>query len=328
MQRPFFDAHVHFNTLSPEKLELARTYDAHCLSINTDISSFPPLREQQQTIRQLQPLADGRLHHICSFNMQKWGQAGWAEDVLTQIEAGLAAGARGVKIWKSIGMDPNLRLPDGRFLMVDDPVFDPIFEQLQAQGTLVIGHQGEPRNCWLPLEQMTVDSDREYFAAHPQFHMYRHPEFPSYEEQIRARDRVLEKFPRLRFVGLHLLSLEYKLDEVARRLDAFPNLMTDLAERIAHVQLQTRDDRERVRDFFIRYQDRIIYGTDVIDDGSQSGRELADRLENLWKRHWEFFATDRVFSATRFSGEYRGLDLPEAVLRKIFYANAHDTYLG
>ena len=79
----------------------------------------------------------------------------------------------------------------------------------------LMGHL-EPRNCWLPLEEMTVKNDRRYFQNNPQYHMYLHPEMPSYEEQLAARDRMLGKHPNLPFLGAHFGSLEWSVDALAR----------------------------------------------------------------------------------------------------------------
>ena len=76
------------------------------------------------------------------------------------------------------------------------PAISPVADQVQKLGLTLIGHQGEPYNCWLPLDQMTTDNDREYFKEHPQYHMYLHPEMPSYEDQIRARDNFVAAHPR------------------------------------------------------------------------------------------------------------------------------------
>jgi len=328
MQQRFFDAHLHWNSKSKEKIQLANAYNAHCLSINTEAPSFPSLEEQEQIVQHLQKDADPGLHHMCSFSTQKWGDNDWLDGALHQIKDGIAKGAKGIKIWKNIGMDAALKKEDGSFLMVDDDALDPIFEYAIANDILIIGHQGEPKNCWLPLEEMSVQSDRDYFEAHPRFHMYNNPDYPSYQQQIIARDRLLKKFPKLRFVGLHLLSLEWSLYEVAQRLDEHPLLMTDLAERICHVQLAAKKNWSSVRNFFMQYQDRIIYGTDAIDDGSQSGEEFAKKVEGLWKFHWEFFATNNKMEAPEFSGNFKGLNLPEEVLDKIFYSNAMKTYLN
>ena len=92
---------------------------------------------------------------------------------------------------------------------------------------------------------MTVKNDREYFEGHPEYHMYLHPEYPSYEQQIAARDNMLAKHPGLRFDGAHLASLEWSLDEVAKRLDKFPNMVVDMAERISHIQYQAVHDHKK-----------------------------------------------------------------------------------
>ena len=110
---------------------------------------------------------------------------------------------------------------------------------------------------------MTTDNDREYFRNHPQYHMYLHPEMPGYEDQIGARDRFVAAHPQLRFVGAHLGSLEYDVDRIAAFLDRFPNASVDMAARMSQVQYQSVRDLEKVRNFFVSYQDRLLYGTDL-----------------------------------------------------------------
>lgn len=325
MLRPFIDAHVHLNQPSPALMHAAEEYGAYYLSINTDIPFFPPLDQQENTIHLLNTMVP-RAFFMTSFDMKTWGTDSWQENALAQIKLGLKNGARGVKIWKNLGMDEQLRTTDGAMLMVDNEAFDPVFKYIEDNNIVLIGHQGEPKNCWLPLEQMTMNSDRDYFSAHPEYHMFLHPEYPSYEEQMAARDRLLEKFPKLTYVGLHLFSLEWNLDEVSKRLHLYPNTMTDLAERICHVQFQTMQDREKVRSFFIEHQDRIIYGTDVIDDGVLSPAEISEKIKKLWHFHWTYFSTDQVMTAPEFEGSFKGLDLSEEVLHKIFYENAVKTY--
>ncbi|EKF55208.1 putative TIM-barrel fold metal-dependent hydrolase [Galbibacter marinus] len=307
-------------------MKLAQKYDARFLSINTDIPFFDPLEEQQQIVHDLLEKYPGSIRYFTSFDTTYWNTPQWLPHAMKQIKSGLEKGAVGVKIWKNIGMDPGVKDQDGNFVLLDDPRFDPIYQYLSENNILLIGHQGEPRNCWLPLEEMTVDSDRNYFSAHPEYHMHLLPEYPTYEQQMQARDAVLDKFPNLKYVGLHLFSMEWSIDQVAERLDKYPNSKTDLAERICHVQLQAKEDAEKVKDFFIKYQDRIIYGTDVIDDGSMNEKELIERFESLWNSHWDFFATNKTMTAPEFKGEFKGLQLPETVLQKIFYQNAVDTY--
>ena len=119
---------------------------------------------------------------------------------------------------------------------------------------------------WLPLAQMRIRGDREYFAEHPQYHMADRKEWPGYEEQIAARDRMLDRHPGFRFVGVHLASLEWDVDRIAAFLRRYPNASVDLAARLPHLELQASRDRDRVRGFFVEFQDRILYGTESLRD--------------------------------------------------------------
>jgi predicted TIM-barrel fold metal-dependent hydrolase len=307
-------------------MKLAQEYGVSFLSINTDIPFFIPHKEQENVILDLQKNHPVQTHYVTTFDTQFWNSPKWQKHALDQIKQGIANGAVGVKIWKNFGMDKSLKDNNGNFVMIDNERFHSLFQYMQEHNILLIGHQGEPRNCWLPVSKMTVDSDRNYFSNHPEYHMYLHKEYPSYNEQMLARDNMLARFPNLKYVGLHLFSLEWSLDEVANRLDRFPNTMTDLAERICHVQLQSQKNHKKVRDFFIKYQDRIIYGTDVIDDGSLTDTELCNKFKTLWEKHWTFFATSNTLKAPEFKGTFKGLELPTTVLEKIFITNAAKTY--
>ncbi len=322
MIKPFIDAHVHLNTPAAASLPGIKAMGAHFLSINTDVPEFIPLEEQQGVTCGLQEMRPETIRFIGSFSLDNWMEREWIGKTIEQINVSRSKGAVGIKIWKNLGME--IKDESGHFLMIDDDRLDPLFDFLEEEGILVLGHQGEPRNCWLPLDEMTVNSDRDYFRNHPEYHMYLHPEYPSYEEQMRARDHRLGKNPGLRFVGLHLFSLEYDIAEVAARLERFPNSMTDVAERVCHLQLQARRDRQAVRQFMINYQDRLMYGTDVIDDGSIDN--LEDHFRDLWLRHWKFFSTEEVQTAPEFDGTFKGLGLPDQVLEKFFYSNAKEIY--
>lgn len=210
------------------------------------------------------------------------------------------------------------------YVMVDDAAFDPIFQYIADNEIPLMGHLGEPRNCWLPLEQMTDSGDYRYFKNHPEYHMLLHPEAPSYEDQINARDNLLRKFPDIAFIGAHIGSLEWNLDEVAKRLDEFPSMSIDLSARIGHVQRQSIADYEKVLNFFIRYQDRILYGIDItISEGGDRFDDIAAGMLKKWKSDWAYLATDSVQTIENISGEIKGLHLPKTVVNKIYYDNAN-----
>ena len=159
-----------------------------------------------------------------------------------------------------------------------------------------------------------------------------HPEIPDYEAQIAARDRVLERHPGLRVVGCHLGSLEYDVDELAKRLDKYANLAVDLSARIVHLQIQPRD---KVRAFLLKYQDRILYGTDLqfgrgTDAADASPAARLARLASTYESDATWFATDQglVLENVRAGFTSRGVALPGPVLRKLYFENARKWYPG
>ena len=154
---------------------------------------------------------------------------------------------------------------------------------------VLLGHQAEPLNCWLPFEQITVRGDRDYFRHHPQYYMYQHPEMPSHDTILAARDRMLEAHPTLRFDSVHLASLEWDVDRVAAFLDRFPNANVDLAARLVHLEYQAARKPAKVRQFLIRYQDRILYGSDdSYGPGDSDARAVAE-VHSGWVRTGGFW---------------------------------------
>ena len=202
--------------------------------------------------------------------------------------------------------------------MADDPVFEPVFQFLEKEQIPVIAHLGEPKNCWLPLAEMTDKGDSSYYQNNPQYHMFLHPEVPSYDEQIEARDNLLKKYPGIDFTGAHLGSLEWRTDELAKRFDAYPNFRVDMAGRVGHLKNQSRIDYKKVRDFMIKYQDRIEYGSDyeVHDRPELRPEEICKEIKQGWFNDWLYLATDSIVNNTK------GLHLPKKVIDKIYFENS------
>lgn len=315
-----FDAHVHANADSDAFVAQARTDNFELLTINVDYGDFPAVSRQAAVAEALLKRAPQTLHYATTFSMQGWGAPGWADRVQREIAAAKAKGALAVKTWKNIGMD--VRDARGRLVMIDDVGFDPVIARIEALGMPMIGHQGEPYNCWLPLDKMTTANDRAYFAAHPQYHMYLQPAMPSYEDQMGARDRMLARHPRLRFIGAHMASLEWSVDRLARFLDTHPRASVDLAARMTQVQYQSVRDPEKVRAFFIRYQDRLIYGSDLAQAPAASEAEFKAEAQRFWRSHWRYLATIESQRIDDINADVPGLALPRTVIDKIYWSNA------
>jgi len=314
------DAHVHINTANPALVLQAQEDNFSLLTINVDTPRYPPIDEQESIAVGLMKAFPDRLTYAATFSAARFNTPGWRDEALRHLEGSLARGAVAVKFWKNIGME--LKDARGAFVAIDDASFDPLIEFITGQGAVIIGHVGEPRNCWLPLAQMTVRSDRAYYEEHPEYHMYLHPEYPSYEQHLQARDRMLAKHPQTSFIGAHLGSMEWSVDELATRLDRFPQMSVDLAARMPHLQYQAAAARDKVRSFFIKYQDRIIYGTDQTAGPRRDPAAVRTRAHATWKEDWTFLTSDDALRSASVAGSFRGLQLPREVVDKVYRLNS------
>ncbi len=315
------DTHIHIFTERDDFMDVAEENNFRVVNIALDPRNEMDVVRNQFQFCQIQKQKNPESVEIASsFSMEGWDEPRWLDNTMAWLDSSITNGAIAVKIWKNIGM--VYRDKSGKLIMIDDPRFDPIFKMLAERDIAVIGHLGEPRNCWLPLEEMTTNNDRNYFSNNPQYHMYQHPELPSYEDQVAARDRMLEKNPGLRFVGAHVGSLEWSVDELAKRLDKFPNMSVDVAARMGQIFYQTHGDREKVREFFIKYQDRVLYATDMGAGDNDTKESLTKELHDTWMRDWKFFVTDDSLESSLVNVKYRGLRLPSSVVDKIYYQNA------
>lgn len=314
------DAHCHINTKEFGFMEQAKADNFQILTINTD--ALMDIEEQQDIAIYEKEAFPDRLEYLTTFLMDGWNDDDWLEKTMTYLDESFKKGAIGVKVWKNIGMEEMDK--NDKFIMIDDPKFDPIFSYLAKNNIPVCGHLGEPKNCWLAIDLMTVNNDKLYYKDHPQYHMYLHPEYPSYEDQIAARDSMLGKHPDLKFMGAHLGSMEWSVDLIANHLDKYPNLNLDMADRICHIQIQTQGDRQKVSDFFVKYQDRILYGTDRGNYSSegQNKKEIKENAHKQWMEDWMFFTSEETLSSWKVEGEFKGLKLPKSVVEKIYYQNA------
>lgn len=314
------DAHVHLHGPLPTLMSRASVDNFRLLTINVNYGDFPPLPEQHRDALALRGAYPDRVAFATTFDAAGSDQPGWEQGVERQLTDALAAGAVAVKVWKDIGMQQ--RAADGRAVMIDDPRFTAIFRMLEAQGTVVLGHLGEPRNAWLPLSEMTINSDREYFKTHPQYHMATQAEWPTHEQQIAARDRMLDRHPKLRFVGVHLASLEWSVERISEFLNRYPNASVDLAARLSHLQRQASVERDKVRRFFLQFQDRILYATDMACQGPQEDSACAAQADETWRDDWRFLSSGDTLRSAEFEAPFRGLALPRDVIDKIYSGNA------
>ncbi len=323
---PKIDSHVHDNVADDTFLALARKNNFELLSINVDYPDFPSLSDQATVAHALRARDKLHFHFTTAFAMKGFGTPGWAERVNQRLNAEKAAGAVAVKIWKNVGLiETDAK---GHKIMLDDPGFDPVIAHIISLQLPLIDHQGEPKNCWLPLDQMSTDNDRSYFKEHPNYYMYLHPEGPSYETLMAARDRFVAKHPDLHFVGAHMASLEWSVDRLAAFLDRYPNANVDLAARMTQVMYQSARDYKKVRAFYIKYQDRLLYGSDLAQNPSDKPAQFTREAQAFWEMDWRYLATPETQHVADLKADIKGLALPRTVIDKIYYRNAKRVFLA
>lgn len=322
---PKVDVHVHINVEKHTIIEEARANNFRMLVMAVDVvPEYPPMEEQLRVRQNLHQENPDVFAYATAFTLDGWDETGWSDRVIKKLSEDFDNGALGVKVWKNIGMKEKDQ--EGNLITLDDPKFDPIFKFIKSQNKVLLSHAGEPKNCWLPVEEMAVNNDRDYFSNHPQYHMYLHPELPSYEDHIEARNNMLEKHRDITFIGVHFATLEWSVKEIGAFLDRFPNAYVDCAERLSHLQVQTQKNRTAVRDFFIKYQDRIMYGTDFQELEDTDAAALKEHMYTTWMNDWKYLVTDETMEVEQVNGSFQGLKLPKEVIDKIYRANAEKVF--
>ena len=310
------DAHAHIFNSAPEIIRMLERLDMRIVNlcvVDKYERGYEQVAPQHAMAEKIFRASQGRVAWISTFDPQDWEARGFASRVISELEETFRQGAVGVKIYKSIGME--LKSRSGSYLMPDNPVFDPIFKFIADQNKTLYAHIAEPIAAWQPLDPASPDYD--YYKNTPAWHMYGHPARPAKQAILAARDRMIQRNPRLRVVGAHLGSMEEDVAEIAKRLDRHPNFAVDTSARVPHLMIQPR---EKVRAFMIKYQDRLLYATDLAVLEGENVAQTVKRWEDEYTRDYKFFATD---GAVEYRGRViHGLALPPDVLKKFYRENA------
>jgi predicted TIM-barrel fold metal-dependent hydrolase len=309
------DTHVHAFKSDPVFADLLARLRLHVLDICVADTqrSFGDLAAETARAEGFVQASQGHARLCVTFDPFAFQQKDFAQNTIRQLRQEFTGGAVAVKIWKNIGME--LKTPDGRYVMPDDPAFEPIYREIAAENKTLVAHVAEPSSCWEPPNPDSPDYD--YYEENPQWYMYLHPDHPRKEVILAARDRLLAENPNLRVVGAHLGSMETDVDEIAKRFDRYPNFAVDTAARMEYLMIQPR---EKVRNFLTKYQDRVLYGTDLEFLNGEATPEALKEWQDTYARDWKFLATHQILQYKK--RQIEGLDLPEPVLRRIYHDNA------
>jgi predicted TIM-barrel fold metal-dependent hydrolase len=309
------DTHVHAFKTDPAFTELMARLRLHVLDICVADTHgiYSELATELARAKAFVGASPGHARLCVTFDPFTFQQKGFAENTVKQLHQEFAEGAIAVKIWKNIGME--LKSADGKYVMPDDPAFEPIYREIAAENKTLVAHVAEPSSCWQPPDPNSPDYD--YYKENPEWYMYLHPDHPRKETILTARDHLLAENPQLRVVGAHLGSMETDVDEIAKRFNLYPNFAVDTAARMEYLMLVPR---EKVRNFLIKYQDRVLYGTDLEFLNGEATPDALKDWQETYARDWKFLATDQKLQLR--GRQIEGLNLPEPVLRRIFHDNA------
>ena len=235
-------------------------------------------------------------------------QPGFAQRTAAQLEKAAEQGVSGVKLFKRFGL--QYKNPDGTLVKIDDRRWDPIWAKCGELGLPIIIHTADPAAFFDPIDE--TNERWEELSRHPDWSYHGDP-FPSRDELLAARNRVIERHPKTQFIGAHIANNAEDLKVVTEWLEKYPNLWIEPASRIAELGRQPFSSR----DFLIRHQDRILFGTD------------GPWPETRIRLYWRFFETrDESFPYSekvpppQGMWQIYGVDLPADVQKKLYYENA------
>jgi len=245
------------------------------------------------------------------------GYPQWQADELGRAKA---AGAKGIKILKTLGLYLREQISTGPLVPIDDKRFDLMWEACATLGFPVSIHIADPEAFFLPIDR--YNERFEELNEHPDWSFYG-KDFPSFKELIAARDRVLARHPKTTFIGLHVGHDSENLAAVSEALDKYPNFHVETAARIGELGRQPRTAKK----FFDKYQDRVLFGTDAVPGGKDTPQQLFG--DALYQIYFRFFETEDEYfdyapSPVPPQGRWRiyGLGLSDQVLKKFYHQNA------
>ncbi len=304
---PVIDAHNHLDH-TRDHAAVAASLERYGIRHIISLDGYPDHRTEEQLTNYVERYP-GKFSLFIRADYARLEESDFVKAVDERLRRYLDRGITGVKVHKDVGL--TLRLRDGSFLKPDDDRLRPIWESAAKYDLPVLIHIADPPSFFDPV----IDARHERYeelAAHPEW-SFGNTGCPRFPELMESQERLLEQNPDTTFIIAHIGSHAENLAEVGHMLDRHPNMYIDTAERIAELGRQPYTARE----FLVQYQDRILYGTDLIPkDANISG-------------NYRFFETrDEYFPYNDFDEHNQGrwniygVDLPDEVLRKIYGENA------
>ncbi len=307
---PFVDVHNHQWLMPIQNLDkLVGEMDELNMAVMVNLSGFRG-KLLEWSLANVHKKQARRFLVFINLDFERLDEPGWPAEALAQLAAGAAQGASGLKVYKSLGLTD--RDKSGKRIAVDDPRLDPIWERCAELGLPVLIHSGEPSPFWLPKDK----HNERWLELKQEPGRYRPADrFPPFATILGEQHHLFRKHPKTRFIDAHLGWLGNDLARLGQLLDELPNVSTEIGAVLAELGRQPRAAQK----WLIRYQDRVLFGKDTYNKEEYYAYfrvlETADEYFDYYRKrhaHWKLY----------------GLELPDAVLRKIYYRNALALFPG
>ena len=303
---PFIDVHNHqFNMTSQDLTELTKEMDKLNMAVMVNLSgrgrgSSEHLEKSLQNVKESYPK---RFIVFTNMDFAAIDDPEWQARMVKQLEEDVKKGANGLKIYKSLGMFN--KDSKGNRIHIDDPRIDPIWAKCGELGIPVLIHAADPKQFWQP-----IDKNNERWLELKLHPGRRHDSDPvSWETIIAEQHNIIKKHTKTKFINAHLGWYGSDLQKLASLMDQFPNMYTEIGAVIAELGRQPR----AARAFLIKYQDRVMFGKDSwIPEEYATYFRVLETADEYFPYHKRCHAFWRMY----------GLDLPDDVLKKIYYKNA------
>lgn len=303
---PFIDVHNHqFNMPSQDLQALLQEMDKLNMAVMVNLSgrgrgSTEHLERSLENVKKTNPK---RLVVFTNMDFDAIDDPLWQGRMLRQLEEDVKKGASGLKIYKSLGM--FTQDSKGNRIHIDDPRLDPIWDKCGALGIPVLIHSADPRQFWQP-----IDENNERWLELKLHPGRRHDSDPvSWETIIEEQHNMFKKHPKTKFINAHLGWYGSDLQKLGELMDQLPNMYTEIGAVIAELGRQPRTARA----FLIKYQDRVLFGKDSwVPEEYATYFRVLETADEYFPYHKRYHAFWRMY----------GLDLPDDVLKKIYYKNA------
>lgn len=301
---PFIDVHNHQRNMSPEAVDkLVRDMDSINLRVMVNLSGGSGAR-LKEIVKAMKGRYPGRFVVFANLEFKGIDQPDWGPKAAKQLEEDVLNGAQGLKFFKNFGMD--LKYANGERVHVDDPKLDPVFEVCARLKLPVLIHTAEPASFFEP-----IDKNNERWLELKQFPQRARPpeKYPSWETLMKEQHNLFARHPKTIFINAHLGWMGGNLGELGRLMDRLPNMYTEIGAVLAELGRQPRFARE----WFIKHQDRVLFGKDIWEPSEYHTYfrvlETADEYFDYYRKRHAFW-------------KMYGLDLPDGVLKKLYYKNA------